>query len=243
MAAINLQTQPDQTVLQPVTAPEIPPLRHGDYLTRDEFERRYEAMPEATKAELIEGRVYMSSPVRAKNHGAPHGKIVYWLVHYEVFTPGVIVFDNSTTRLDGVNEPQPDAQMRIDESLGGQSQISSDDYIEGPPELAVEVSSSSALHDLKEKKESYRRNGVREYIVWQVQDRRIDWFRLEGEEYVTLAPDEDGILRSRLFPGLWLDVAALLNGEMAKVLAVAQQGLASTEHATFLERLKVKKQA
>ena len=43
--------------------PRILPLEHGDHLTREEFERRYEAMPHVRKAELIEGVVYMPSPV------------------------------------------------------------------------------------------------------------------------------------------------------------------------------------
>jgi len=238
MAAINLQTQQDQATEQPINAHEIPPLKDGDHLTRSEFERRYDAMPEIKKAELIEGRVSMPSPLRAKNHGAPRGKIVGWLVHYEAFTPGVTVFDNSSTRLDLNNEPQPDAQLRIDESLGGQSYISNDDYVEGAPELVVEVASSSALHDLSEKKETYRRNGVREYIVWRIPDQRVDWFSLEEEPYAPLAPDEDGIIRSHVFPGLWLDASALLSGEIAKVLAALQKGLESPEHAAFVERLQ-----
>ena len=238
MAVINLQTKQERTTEQRSDVHEIPPLRHGDHLSRSEFERRYEAMPEIKKAELIEGRVYMPSPVRAKNHGAPHGKIVGWLVHYEAFTPGVSAFDNSSTRLDISNEPQPDAQLRIDESLGGQSYISDDDYVEGAPELVVEVAASSAPFDLNEKKETYRRNGVREYIVWQIYDRRIDWFGLEDEQYTTLDPDEDGIIRSGVFPGLWLDVAALLNGDMAKVLAALEKGLGTPEHVAFAEQLQ-----
>ncbi|MGH9846557.1 MAG: Uma2 family endonuclease [Blastocatellia bacterium] len=225
-----------------MTSPSIPLLKHGDYLTRSEFERRYRAMPEIKKAELIEGRVVMPSPVRAKHHGAPHGKIVVWLGHYEAFTHGVSTFDNTSTRLDTVNEPQPDAQLRIDESLGGQSRISEDDYIEGGPELVAEIAASSAPYDLGEKLRIYRRNGVREYIVWSIEDQQLKWFSLEAGEDVQLNPDENGILRSRVFPGLWLDVEALLSGEMANVLSTLQQGLASPEHGDFVRRLSEAKQ-
>ena len=220
-----------------MTLPSIPPLENGDYLTREEFERRYNAMPEATKAELIEGRVYMSSPVRYKSHGAPDRQLNTWLGVYSAFTPGVSGANNTTILLDQPNEPQPDGLLIVDERLGGQTTISANDYLEGAPELVVEVSASSASLNLREKKEVYRRNGVQEYIVRSVYDPQLQWFRLETGKYEPLNPDQDGIIRSRVFPGLWLDVEALLKGDMAKVLAVLQQGLASSEHADFVKRL------
>lgn len=225
-----------------MTLPSIPPLENGDHLTRDEFERRYDAMPEVKKAELIEGKVYMPSPVRFNSHSAPHGKIAGWLISYSAFTPGVLMGDNATVRLDEENDPQPDALMRIDESLGGQTTINADDYVEGGPELAVEVTASSATYDLREKKEAYRRNGVQEYIVWSIYDQQLQWLRLEDGQYVSLNPDDDGVIRSRVFPGLWLDVDSLLKDDMAKVLAVLQQGLASSEHSDFVKRLAEAKQ-
>src|SRR6266581_5782162 len=109
----------------------VPPLENGDTLTRAEFERRYEAMPHLKKAELIEGVVYVPSPVRYRHHGAPHALLVGWLVQYAAGTPGVEVSDNSTVRLDLDNEPQPDALLLIDPTCGGQARFSSDDYIEG----------------------------------------------------------------------------------------------------------------
>ncbi|MGH9844883.1 MAG: Uma2 family endonuclease [Blastocatellia bacterium] len=232
MATGNLQTQ--DRILQ---TPGIPPLRHGDRLSREEFERLYEAMPGVTKAELIEGRVHMPSPVRVKNHGDPHHDIGTWLGVYKAFTLGVSGSDNASVRLDTTNEPQPDIHLRIDESHGGQARISPDDYLEGAPELVAEISASSASHDLRGKKEAYHRNGVREYIVWSVYDREINWFSLENDQYVSLDPDDDGVIRSRVFPGLWLDVAALLKDDMATVLTVLQQGLASEEHAAFVNHL------
>ncbi|HEX5083307.1 MAG TPA: Uma2 family endonuclease [Blastocatellia bacterium] len=226
----------------PTTLPPIPPLENGDHLTKDEFERRYNAMPKYIKAELIEGKVYMSSPVRCKSHGEPDNRMSIWVGTYGVFTPGVIAANNTTVHLDEINEPQPDVLLIIKEHSGGQTIINADDYLEGAPELAVEVAASSATYDLREKKEAYRRNGVREYIVWPVYDLQLLWFRLEAGEYIQLAPDEDGVIRSRTFPGLWLDVEALLKDDMAKVLATLQQGLASPEHADFVKQLSEERQ-
>jgi Uma2 family endonuclease len=165
---------------------KIPPLESGDRLSRHEFERRYTAMPDLKKAELIEGVVYVSSPLRFKSHGQPHGDLIIWLGTYKVSTPGVELGDNATVRLDLDNEPQPDVLLLIDEKLGGQAKISEDDYIEGAPELVAEVAASSASNDLYDKKRAYRRNGVQEYIVWQILENKVDWFSLQNEEYVTL---------------------------------------------------------
>jgi Uma2 family endonuclease len=226
----------------PLSLPSLPPLEAGDRLTRDEFERRYEAMPEVKKAELIEGVVYMPSPVK-NSHGEPHSWIVGWLFNYCAATPSVRMSDNATVRLDADNEPQPDVQLRIDPACGGQTTLGPEDYIEGAPELIVEIAGSSASYDLHDKLEAYRRNGVREYVVWRVYERGIDWFSLEDEEYVALQPDEQGIFRSRVCPGLWLDRAAMLGGNLAGVLAVLQQGLSSPEHDEFARRTAGKEQS
>ena len=154
------------------------PLENGDRLTRIEFERRYDAMPHLKKAELIEGVVYMPSPVHFESHSKPHVSIITWLATYSLDTPGVEVGDNATVRLDMDNEPQPDALLRLDSALGGSSHLSDDDYIEGPPELIVEIAASSASYDLHDKLNVYRRNGVKEYMVWRVYEEALDWFWL-----------------------------------------------------------------
>lgn len=212
-----------------------PPLESGDRLTRLEFERRYQAMPQIKKAELIEGTVYMASPLRAKAHGKPHARIMGWLIAYEAATPGIEVLDNPTVRLDADNEPQPDALLRLEH--GGQSVISDDDYVEGAPELIIEIAASSASLDLGPKLNVYRRNQVQEYLVWRVYDREFDWFQLHDGQYIQRTADQEGILCSQLFPGLWLDQTALLNGNLAQVLRVIQQGISTSEHQTFVERL------
>lgn len=220
-----------------VAAPTLP-LQSGDHLTRREFERRYSAHPEIKKAELIEGRVYVSSPLRFAAHGQPHIAVAAWLGTYAAFTPRVSAADNATVRLDAINEPQPDAQLRLDPAAGGHSRLDEDDYVEGAPELVIEIAASSASYDLHDKLHAYRRNGVDEYLVWRVHERQFDWFVLVGDDYVPLAPDGWGILRSRIFPGLCLDVGALLAGDLARVLATLQRGLESPEHAAFVARVQ-----
>lgn len=216
----------------------LPPLENGDRLTRAEFERRYDAMPELKKAELIEGVVYMGSPVRLRNHGRPHSHLVTWLGTYEAATRGVIVADNATVRLDLDNEPQPDILLMIDPARGGQARISDDDYIEGAPELVVEIASSSVSLDLNAKLNVYRRSNVREYLTWRVLDGAIDWRVLQDDRYELIPADELGRLRSTVFPGLWLDPSALLRGDLNAVLAALGVGLASPEHAAFVDRLR-----
>ena len=215
----------------------VPALENGDRLTRCEFERRYAARPDVKKAELIEGVVYMPSPVRLGGHAEPHSAIHGVLLVYAAHTPGVSVADNATIRLDLDNEPQPDVLLRIEEEAGGQSRVSDDDYLEGAPELIVEVAASSASIDMHAKRNVYRRNGVREYIVWRTREERIDWFELVDGEYRPLPGDRAGVLRSHAFPGLRLAVRALLEGELAGALAELDEGLRSPEHREFVSRL------
>src|SRR4051812_18183420 len=222
---------------QSIRSLEVPPLVAGDRLTRDEFERRYTSMPHVKKAELIEGVVYMPSPVSLEGHAVPHADFMGWLFVYRASTPGVQAGDNGTLRLDLDNEPQPDAFLRILPEFGGQSKTV-DDYVEGAPELVAEVAASSASYDLHDKLNAYRRNGVKEYIVWRVWDRAIDWFVLEAGRYQAAQPTDAGILQSKTFPGLWLDPAALLRGDLARVIQLVQQGLATPEHAEFVKKLK-----
>ena len=218
--------------------PWLPPLENGDRLSRTEFERRYTAMPALKKAELIEGVVYVPSPVRFEQHGNPHAVLVGWLIHYCAYTLGVQPADNTTVRLDLDNEPQPDALLRILPEHGGQSHLDKDGYVSGPPELIAEVAASSASYDLHDKLKVYQRSGVREYIVWRVLDRTLDWFVLREGRYERLSPDPDGVLKSEVFPGLWLDAPALLSGDLAAVLVRLQEGIDSPEHGTFVAALK-----
>jgi len=214
---------------------QVPPLENGDRLNRYQFERRYNFMPHLRKAELIEGVVYMPAALRFKSHGQPHANLIGWLWTYKIATPGIELGIEPTVRLDLDNEPQPDAVLMIE--AGGQARLSEDDYIEGAPELVAEIAASSAAIDLGDKKRAYRRNGIKEYIVWQVFEQKLDWFCLQEGEYISLPVDEDGVIRSLVFPGLWLAVDDLLSGNMGRVLAVLQSGLAVSEHTVFVQGL------
>lgn len=216
--------------------PLIPPLENGDKLSRHEFERRYHAMPYHQKSELIEGVVYMASPLRMKSHGKPHAHIITWLGTYEAATPSVEVGDNTTVRLDLDNEPQPDALLRIEK--GGQSIISEDDYVEGAPELIVEIAASTASIDLHDKLKVYRRNQVQEYIVWRVYEQELDWFKLIEGEYIKLSPNDEEIICSEVFPGLWLAKSALLTGDLTTVITTLQKGLETSSHQEFVAKLR-----
>lgn len=190
----------------------------------------------AQRAELVEGVVYVASPVRAKRHGRPHAAVMAWLGAYWFATPGVDLQDNTTVRLDNENEPQPDALLRIEPSAGGMSCIDQDDYIAGAPELIVEIAASSATYDLNDKLVAYCRNRVKEYLVWQVYEQQLTWFKLQAGQYIVSQPEE-GVIRSSVFPGLWLAVDALCD-DRSKLLAVLQVGLQSPEHQEFIQRLK-----
>jgi Uma2 family endonuclease len=197
-------------------------------------------MPYLKKAELIEGIVYMASPLRIRQHGNPHARIVTWLGTYWSATPGIELGDNATVRLDADNEPQPDALLRIE--VGGQSNLSEDGYVEGAPELIAEVAASSVSIDVHDKLKVYRRNQVQEYIVWRFQDRELDWFRLTEGKYIPLDSNSQGIIKSEVFPGLWLDKEALLAGNLAKVIEIVRQGLTTVEHQNFVKQLSDRKE-
>jgi Uma2 family endonuclease len=220
----------------------VPPLENGDRLTRAEFERRYEAMPQVHKAELIEGEVHMPSPVRIKHHARPHRDLSALLAIYSHFTPGVGGGDNPSVRLDNDNEPQPDDVLYIEPECGGNIRIDDDDIINGAPELAAEVSSSTVSIDVGKKLQVYRRNKVQEYIVWRVLDRAIDWFYWKDGNYERMPATADGVVTSVVFPGLWLDLPAIVRGDFARAHAVLQQGLQSREHAEFVAKLEAARQ-
>jgi Uma2 family endonuclease len=218
------------------TRPAIPLLQAGDHLSRAEFERRYAAMPQVRKAELVEGIVYMPSPVYVQ-HGEPHANVMGWLFGYKLATPGVRLADNTSVRLDFDNEVQPDAILFRDCEYGGQCRVSVEGFVVGSPELVIEVASSTVSFDMNTKLRVYRRNGVPEYLVLLAQEERAVWHVLTEGEYRVMVPDEQGILRSQIFPGLWLHPEHFWAGDLAGLMAVLDQGLSSQEHADFVAAL------
>lgn len=216
----------------------IPPLAAGDHLSRAEFERRYEAMPYVKKAELVEGVVYMPSPVSA-HHGRPHAIVMGWLLAYVAATPGAELFDNTSLRIDARSELQPDAMVLLDEARGGACRIERDGFVAGSPEFVVEVAASSASYDMHSKLRVYQRNGVQEYLGLLTYEQHAIWHALAGGKYAPMQPGDDGVLRSQVFPGLWLDPQKLWSNDVRGLLAVQHEGLRSLEHAEFVARLNL----
>jgi Uma2 family endonuclease len=212
----------------------MPGLADGQRLTRAEFERRYEALPELKKAELIGGVVHL--PSRSPlSEGRARASIVTCLGIYELETPGVEALARVTVRLGDDDVPEPDACLRL--LRDGASRVDEDDFIAGPPELVVEASSASLAFDLDAKRRAYERHGCREYVVLAVPDRALRAFTLEDGQLVSRAVDADGIYRSRAFPGLWLDETAIVDDDPVRAMAVTRAGLATPEHAAFVRAL------
>ncbi len=199
-----------------------PTLENGDRLTVAEFMRRYEAAPGVRKAQLIEGFVHLPSPVNAAFHAGPDGLIQLWLGTYSLDYPELKVYPNASLILDGDNAVQPDAIL-CQPSAGGSVWLDDTGYLHGAPGLVCEIASSSASIDLHAKFQAYRRNGVAEYLVWLVQEQRVLWFLLVEGEFVA-QKETAGILSSKVFPGLILDVKALLKQDKAKVIQALKQG-------------------
>lgn len=223
----TISNSPKSTV-QPVE------LHSGDRYTREEFHQLYLQTPEDFKAELIGGIVYVASPLR-RRHGISHLPFGTLLYTYKSHTPGVEATDNATILLAENSEPQPDLCLRILPEHGGQSETTQNDYISGPPELVAEIAHSSHALDLHAKREDYRRYGIKEYLVLSIRDHQLIWFDLEADQ--EREADEAGICRLRTFPGLWIHAASLLSDDYQKMMAVLQEGLASAEHAEFVQKL------
>jgi Uma2 family endonuclease len=213
----------------------LPSLVAGERLDQATFHARYAAMAPGSRAELVGGVVSMPSPL-SWIHGELDDVLAYWFVHYRRFTPGLVSGRNATTKLSPWTEVQPDGQLRIPAERGGQSRIV-DGFVVGPPELVVEVGRSSRSFDLLEKKAEYERAGVREYLFVGIDPDEVRWFRLEEGRYLSLDAETDGILRSRVFPGLWLDPNALLTRDLERLIRALDLGLATTDHQAFVRRL------
>ncbi len=224
----------------PLAAPvSPPPLLEGDCLSSEEFLRRWDAMPDVKNAELIEGIVYMPSPV-GRHHDGCHIMLTAWLANYATGTPGCFPSLAATWRMGASDVPQPDAALKILPEFGGQSGVEGP-YHSGAPELIAEVAVSSYSRDMGVKKRLYERMGVREYIIALPGVRKLIWFTLTSAGFQPMEPGMDGIFRSVCFPGLWLDTEALWSLDLARINGILQQGLATPEHAEFALRLAARK--
>jgi Uma2 family endonuclease len=209
-------------------------LRTGDNMKQPEFHRRYEAYAEDARFELVGGVVYMASPL-GLTHSRYDDEVGFALGLYRRTTPGVEVLHSATAILDEESEPQPDLGLRILPEYGGRSRTT-DDYIDGPPELLVEIACSTRAIDMNQKRQDYDRTGVQEYLVLCVEERELHWFDFASGGVIR--PDRRGVARSRVFPGLWIDAPALLERNSPRLIAAVQEGLASRAHAAFVKRLE-----
>ena len=226
---------------QPTTEEEprakiLPPLANGDRLDQPTFHERYEAMPPGTHAELIGGEVHMPSPV-SWDHGSKQDDTGYWLTTYRRAAPGMLSASTPTCVMGVTFEPQPDHTLFLREDCGGQVRRRGK-YIGGAPELVAEIAMTSESIDLHRKRDEYERHGVQEYIVVGLHQDRVIWFTRQHDAFVEIVAGKDGLLRSSIFPGLWLDPLALLAEDIERVLAVLALGLASPEHAAFVAELE-----
>lgn len=211
-----------------------PELHNGDRMKQPEFHAIYEQMPEGFKAELVNGTVFVSMPLRSP-HAKDHSRLAAVLEAYAAYTPGVEVLLDATTILGNDDEVQPDLLLRVVPDRGGKPRDTYDQYVEGPPELICEIAHSSRAIDLNLKRTRYERTGVLEYIVFCINPREVRWFDFAGK--TTLQHDNNGVFRSNVFPGLWICNQALLDRNYQKVMAVLNQGLKTADHETFCSRL------
>jgi len=236
----KLQTAPAPPAVLSVL--HLPPLEAGDHLDQATFHARYEAMPPDFRAELIGGIVFVPSPLRSE-HGVSHALVMGWLTNYWGATPGTQVRDNATAILGEESEPQPDAALIIEPESGGQSSLSEDGYATGPPELIVEVASSSESIDLHAKRRDYEQAGVLEYVVVVLRQRVVRWFVLQNGTYREVEADAPGLFKSTVFTGLWLDASALLRRDVRQVMVTLQHGIETPEHAAFVQQLQARRSA
>jgi Uma2 family endonuclease len=229
-------------ITPPVEVETLPLLCNGDRMNQREFHRRYEAYPDNVKFELVGGVVYlasgvdyMASPLR-RPHGKYHLKFSHLLSVYEDATTGVDASDNATQILGEEREPQPDLTLRILPEYGGQSHVTDDEYYEGPPELIAEVSHSTRALDMNQKRQDYEQAGVHEYLVLCIEERELHWFNFAAKKMIQ--PDRHGVARSCVFPGLWIDVAALMERDGLRLIKTVEKGLSSRAHAAFVKRLE-----
>jgi Uma2 family endonuclease len=219
----------------------VPPLVAGDFLSRDEFLRRWESMPQVKRAELIRGIVYMPPSPLSWEHGGTENDVSTWLGVYKAATPGCDAANNATWLMEDDSSPQPDTSLRILPEYGGQSRMEGR-YPSGAPEFLAEICLSSTAYDLHQKLELYQDSGVQEYLAVLMREREIRWHRLAGGRFEIVPAPADGVYRSAVLPGLWLDAPALLAGDLSRVLAVLQVGIQSPEHQAFVEQLRARRQ-
>jgi hypothetical protein len=230
-------------VAKPVTTPPkrfVPPFENGDRLDQKTFHDLYERTPFRFRAELVDGIVYLKIPKPVRLRRRPRLSLSVWLGAYEAETEGVQIAMHATNILIDRNETHPYQTVIVDPALGGRTSINADDFVEGGAELLVEIAERSCSLPYHKKFEQYQKANVREYIIVNLESRNFNWFTNTANGFQPIKPNADGIMKSRVLPGLWLDREATLNDNNKRVRAVLDSGLASPEHAKFVTKLQRK---
>ena len=235
-------------------AEAVAELHTGACLTQPVFHALYERTPPGFTAELVEGVVFVASPL-SRRHGVPHFKFGGMLSIYDDHTPGIEGGDNVSVVLTGTGESQPDLYLRVRRDHGGRSRTFSvedgvrtesdddGDYLTTGPEFVLEVAKSSRTLDLNGKRRDYRVGGVLEYVVADVNRRETHWFDFSSGSDAPVPIPADGIVRCRSMPGLWLNGPALFDRRGKAAHDTLLTGLATPEHAAFVQKLAAAKAA
>jgi Uma2 family endonuclease len=223
------------------TADALFALENGARMNQPMFHALYKNTPEGFRAQLIGGIVYVMASPTSLRHGRPHARVVHWLGLYSDETPGTDVLDNTTNILGPESEPEPDACLLIQPEYGGRTTTDENEMLVGAPELVVEVANTTRAIDLGRKKADYQEAGVQEYVVVLAQEQSAVWFRHTADGFVDLAVGADGVFRSELFPGLWLDPRGIFDPTTRRLTTVSRKGLASPEHAAFIADLAARR--
>ncbi len=234
-----MPTMPSVSRVQKATARYVPLFENGERMDQNTFMALYEQTPKGFRAELINGEVHLPSPVSLR-HGRPHRLVCQWLGEYADETAGTDAFLDATAILSDDSVPQPDLSLIVIPEAGGQTAENARGYLTGAPELAVEISNTTAGIDLNAKLRDYERYGVREYLVVIVREREVRWFIRRKDRFTPTKPDAAGLLKSKVFPGLWLTPEAVFDRSATRLLATLRQGLASPDHAKFVAKLAKK---
>ena len=187
-----------------------------------------------TNADLVGGVVHLWIRVTV-SHGQMSATLNGGIGLSRVGLTGIHGGVRTTTVLGDDSEVQPDATLRF--PIGGTSAVNDDDYLVGCPELVCDVVDTADAHALTARRADDERYGATEVVMVTVREPRVLWLVGEGDRLTERSPDADGVYRSGVFPGLWLDPAALLAEDMQRLLDVLRQGLATPEHAAFAASL------
>jgi Uma2 family endonuclease len=166
------------------------------------FEKFYEIVEENVKADLLDGKIIRDSPAIPR-----HSHVVTRLGRLigdfaEKFDIGEVFGATASVRLSKYQGPEPDVFFIRKSRL----RIMGEKYIDGPPDLCVEViSKSSRKIDRGRKFVLYAEHGVKEYWIVDPLRNTVEFYENHDGAWVEIKPDERGRLHSKVLPGFWFN--------------------------------------